>query len=405
VTTSPFSTALQAIPGLNNYAQYDAAETKTDHFGSFSGYGNTVGGGIMNPAGSGFQQAGWGPVPNSATSAQGVPLDGIAGDINLAMQNRPTSIPGGPAGQLYASIGFRAQPEPEAPADPQNELTPFWGGAWVRSFANVHAALPSYAGDDLNQVIISRRPFVGNGSGEGIDNIPGEDGWHLFMRNDDGTYGGTGKLSWQMGDGTNLINFESTADLWADNWWHFVAFNYNGDPTDSNALSLYVDGSPVATTRTVTGDAASMFIVSSGGQWQVAVGNSGGKNNIWDGPIDESFVGFGELTAADVANLWTLADLAAPGVPGDADGDGDVDADDAQVVAANYGQLVGVGGPASGDHDGTGRVNLLDWDIMAINYGVGVGPDGVSALPEPASLAMLVIGGLAAFRRRTDRRL
>jgi hypothetical protein len=203
-----------------------------------------------------------------------------------------------------------------------------------------------------------------------------------------------------MGDGTNLINFESSTDLWSDNWWHFVAFSYNGDPTDPNALSLYVDGSPVATTRSVPqGDAANMFIVSAGPAWLVVVGNTGGKNNIWDGPIDETFLGWGELSASDVTNLWTLADVAGPPLPGDADGDGDVDADDANVIAANYGQSVGVQGPAAGDHNGDGTVDLDDWAYVALNYGA-VPADGVTALPEPASLAVFGLGAMAALRRR-----
>jgi hypothetical protein len=149
-----------------------------------------------------------------------------------------------------------------------------------------------------------------------------------------------------------------------------------------------------------------MFIVSTAGQWLVTVGNSPARYNIWDGPIDETFLGWGDLDGDPDGvfdNLWTVADLAAPPLPGDADGDGDVDAADANVVAVNYGQTVGLGGAADGDHDGNGVVNMLDWDIMAINYGQTVGPEGVSSLPEPASLVLVGVGAYAVLRRRGSR--
>jgi hypothetical protein len=369
-----------------------------NHFGSFNGYANRVGGGIMNPAGGGFNNPAMLEVPNDSTSAEGAPLVDVVGGPNLSVQNRPSTLPDGSAvAQLYNSIGFRAQPDPPAPQDPQNETTAFYAGAWVRNLSDAHAGLESF--DDLNQVILGRRPFVGNGSGEGIDNIPGDDHWHLFMRDDDAAYGGSGKLTWQMGDGTNLINFESDADLY-DSAWHFVMFSYNGDPTDPDALSLYVDGMPVDTTRSVTGSAANLFIVSGGADWLVTVGNSGGKNNIWDGPIDETFLGWGELSAAQVLELWELATISTQ-VPGDADGDGDVDADDMSVISLNYGQAT-ANGAADGDHNGDGVVDLDDWDIASSNYGVGPG-EGASSLPEPASALALLAAAPFMFTRRPRR--
>ena len=64
--------------------------------------------------------------------------------------------------------------------------------------------------------------------------------------------GGSGKLSWQTGDGTNLVNFESSVNV-SDTDYSFVAFSYNGNPADTESLSLFVDGSPVPTVRSVTG--------------------------------------------------------------------------------------------------------------------------------------------------------
>jgi hypothetical protein len=87
------------------------------------------------------------------------------------------------------------------------------------------------------------------------------------------------------------------------------------------------------------------------------------------------------------------------GLPGDADGDGDVDADDAPIISQNYGQSL-AGGASVGDHNFDNRVDLGDWDIFALNFGATTTPEGVAALPEPATLVLAALGGMAIIRRR-----
>jgi hypothetical protein len=105
-------------------------------------------------------------------------------------------------------------------------------------------------------------------------------------------------------------------------------------------------------------------------------------------------------------DLFKYGDGLFPGMlslPGDADGDGDVDADDMAVISANYGLATG-NGAADGDHNGDGIVDLSDWSIAAVNFGVIVSDQfGADSLPEPASL-MLLITAAAACSRRTYRR-
>lgn len=88
---------------------------------------------------------------------------------------------------------------------------------------------------------------------------------------------------------------------------------------------------------------------------------------------------------------------------GDVDLDGKVDDTDLAVIQSNLGQA---GGWADGSLDGTGRVTLYDAYILFKNYGF-TGPTSVSSvevsgspIPEPATLSLLALGGLALLRRR-----
>ena len=80
-------------------------------------------------------------------------------------------------------------------------------------------------------------------------------------------------------------------------------------------------------------------------------------------------------------------------LPGDANCDGTVDLLDLDIFGSNYGAC-GVGW-GEGDFNDDGCVNLLDLDILGQHYGETTG-----AVPEPATLGLLAIGGLAMMRRR-----
>ena len=92
------------------------------------------------------------------------------------------------------------------------------------------------------------------------------------------------------------------------------------------------------------------------------------------------------------------------GVPGDADNDGDVDANDAAVLGQWWGQNVGTAGAASGDFNGDSLVNALDASILAANW---TGPLNEAAngapVPEPSAIVLCAIGALVWLggRRRS----
>ena len=88
----------------------------------------------------------------------------------------------------------------------------------------------------------------------------------------------------------------------------------------------------------------------------------------------------------------------APRLPGDADGNSVVDDLDLTALAAHWEQY---GGWADGDFSRDGFISDRDLTILALAWPAG-GLD-ISAVPEPATLSLLALGGLALLRRKHRR--
>ncbi len=84
-------------------------------------------------------------------------------------------------------------------------------------------------------------------------------------------------------------------------------------------------------------------------------------------------------------------------LPGDANNDGLVSADDYASVQSNFGNTGAVGIP--GDANGDGLVSADDYASVQSHFGDTAGVGGVP-VPEPATMGLLVIGGLAMLKRR-----
>ncbi|HLA85917.1 MAG TPA: LamG-like jellyroll fold domain-containing protein [Thermoguttaceae bacterium] len=111
-----------------------------------------------------------------------------------------------------------------------------------------------------------------------------------------------------------------------------------------------------------------------------------------------TFASYGDWVIDNVS----LVDYLAVQIPGDATGEGQVNAADAEMLAANWGTTTGATW-SMGDFNGDGAVNALDASILAANWGAG-GNESAATVPEPGSAVLLALFALAALPRRTRRR-
>ena len=88
---------------------------------------------------------------------------------------------------------------------------------------------------------------------------------------------------------------------------------------------------------------------------------------------------------------------------GDLNGDGFVGVDDLNIVLVNWNQNVTPGDLSMGDPTGEGFVGVDDLNIVLVNWNNGTPPAGSGAIPEPGTLALLMVGGSAVFGRAKRR--
>ena len=93
------------------------------------------------------------------------------------------------------------------------------------------------------------------------------------------------------------------------------------------------------------------------------------------------------VSEPDAGNIYDLIRLTLS-VPGDTDNDGDVDADDAEVLANHWGGSTS-NGASDGDFNGDGVVNAKDASILAANWGNHNESGSPSSVPEPSALVLL----------------
>ena len=113
--------------------------------------------------------------------------------------------------------------------------------------------------------------------------------------------------------------------------------------------------------------------------------------------LNDGQTGFVDFTIDDLKVMTNTVDLL---IPGDADGDGDVDGDDFNAWGGNFPTASGAT-LAQGDFDGDGDVDGDDFNVWGGNFPYpGPSASAISEVPEPASFALIGLGAVALLRRR-----
>ena len=93
-----------------------------------------------------------------------------------------------------------------------------------------------------------------------------------------------------------------------------------------------------------------------------------------------------------------MDNITAIPLPGDVTGDVYVGGLDLTTIITNWGMTGAT--RQQGDLSGDGTVSGLDYTEVITYWGTGTPPPEPGAIPEPTTLGLLVIGGLALLRRR-----
>ncbi len=152
------------------------------------------------------------------------------------------------------------------------------------------------------------------------------------------------------------------------------------------------DGSFLTVTTNLTGGAAGYSVAEVTGDWIATfTGLTGGDANA------DHKVSIGDLSI--MAGNWNQTGFANGYSDADFNGDGEVGIGDLSIMAGNWNQTDFTNGYADADFNGDGEVGIGDLSIMAGNWGWELAGGGVS-VPEPATLSLLCLGGLALIRRK-----
>jgi len=218
---------------------------------------------------------------------------------------------------------------------------------------------------------------------------------------------------------------------WGTN--NIVGVTANGTANSNNYIYYFFNatgGTPEEATLTSGDSGGGAFVKAPDGVWKLVSTNSAveatfrytqtgsnfdasifDKGNLWES-FDRglTYQQIGDTVADQptiglLNNVTYYANALAPFIPkpGDATLDGKVNTQDFNLFAGHFGESSF--NWADGDFNHDGLVNSIDFNLYKANYGfIGTPPAGAtlsaaSAVPEPATGALVVLAAIAGLRR------
>jgi hypothetical protein len=262
-------------------------------------------------------------------------------------------------------------------------------------------ACPAGAGFDLSEIITSTVPIRPEGAGDGIVTAS------MWAKIGSEDLDGETNVASRLG----LFLYDSSLTLG-------TYFTILGDSGNTNRRVKYYDGSTFVSApvewptdeyfnvKVSMNEIDNMWgfsLTAADGTNLVTISDIAQTGGIWgplNGPIasvglyiENNVTGDGFLNLID--DVTVEFSMPVTQLPGDANGDGAVNVGDLGILAGNYGTTSGATWEM-GDFNGDGAVNVGDLGILAGNYG----SSAAASVPEPLSLSLLTVGGLALLRRK-----
>lgn len=171
--------------------------------------------------------------------------------------------------------------------------------------------------------------------------------------------------------------------------WDDLVIDFGDDP---GALASLLGGNP-SNSAYVTRGGSQYFDVSYVYFIQNHYGTVPGGWLVLDS-LGDNVVDLGRWNSDNYRVLATNITLT-----GDLNGDGFVGQDDLNIVLGAWGTSVTPGDPLAGDPSGDGFVGQDDLNDVLAGWGQGT-PPSFTVVPEPGSIVVLALAGLAVWRRR-----
>ncbi|MEO0529859.1 MAG: LamG-like jellyroll fold domain-containing protein [Planctomycetota bacterium] len=289
----------------------------------------------------------------------------------------------------------------------------FYGGSMIVPSFNL---VPNTGEEDfLGFTFAAWVKYGSNPNQSASNNQPEGFGWQMGLMANENTFPPDGIKLWvnnsaadnRDGDGNRRVlveggdgitpggqasGFDALVD---DGEYHHVAIVFDGNASPFvSEMDFYIDG--VLSNPTPTSLQNQFEIGNLGffeGELSFGAQNNAGAPHFGFGVMDDVMVWTN--TALTPEQIAMLATPPEPGLAADFNGDGTVDLLDLDILGANFDLTPATA--AQGDANGDGTVDLLDLDILGSQFGMSASSQ---AIPEPASLALVVLAGVAVATRR-----